>query len=115
MWLDHGSIQESFDFHFSSPDAMRFIPVKLGETHTAVLHTDPGNAFELSPSAGAKLTPEPHDIVDIAAHGNHLDLADLSDNFKVPRTRVPKGGPDLGCRLDSTPGVGAIQLSSPPV
>jgi hypothetical protein len=92
MWLDHDSIQESLDFHLAPPDAVGFIPMKFDKPHTTVLHPHAGNAFELSPSARAELPPEPQDIVNVAAYGNHFNITDLSDNFKVHR-RYPRVRP----------------------
>jgi hypothetical protein len=83
MWLDHGSIQESLDLHLSSADAVGFIPVDLGNSYATSLHTHVSNTFELSPSPRAKLTPESHDVVDVATDGNHLDVRYLPDDFKV--------------------------------
>ena len=65
---------------------MGLIPVKLGETHASVLYTHIGGAFQLSPSSRPELAPEPHDIVDIAAYGNHFNVADLPDDLKVHPT-----------------------------
>ena len=65
---------------------MSFIPVQFGKTHTARLQSHPGNIFELSPSAGTELPSEPHDVVTVSADGNHFDITDLSDHFKVRRT-----------------------------
>jgi hypothetical protein len=86
MWLYHGSIQESFDLHFLSADAMSFVPVEFSNTDVASLNAHLGDAFELSPSARSELVPEPHDVVDVAAHGNHLDIGYFSDYLKVHRT-----------------------------
>lgn len=66
---------------------MSFIPVEFGNACAATLHADSGNAFELSPSARPELAPEPHDVVDVAADGNHLDIGYLSDYLKVHRMR----------------------------
>jgi CTP:molybdopterin cytidylyltransferase MocA len=85
MWLFHGSIQESLDLHFLSAEAMGFVPVELGNSYAASLHTHSGNAFELSPSARPELASQPHDVVDVAADGNHLDISDLSDYLEVHR------------------------------
>ena len=71
---------------------MSFVPVEFGDAYAALLHTYAGHAFELPPSAGPELASEPHDVVDVATDGNHLDIRDLSDYLKVhpiyPRERL---------------------------
>jgi len=71
---------------------MSFIPMEFGNTDAASLHTHSGHAFELSPPVRPELASEPHDVVNVAADGNHLDISDLSDYFDVHRIFL-KGRP----------------------
>lgn len=45
--------------------------------------SDTGNAFELPPTAGAKLPVKPHDVPDPAAHRYRLNLFDFAQELKV--------------------------------
>ena len=64
---------------------MCLIPMKLGNAGAAMLEPHRGNAFQLPPSSRPELASQPHDIVDVAAYGDSLDISYLSDDLKVHR------------------------------
>jgi hypothetical protein len=109
MWLCHRSIQESLDFHLLAAEAVCFIPVQFSQTHVSVLQTHPGNALQLSPSSRSELPSQSHDIVDIAANGNHLDVAYLIDYFKIHETCL-ENGPDEYAMLQSASDASIVTL-----
>lgn len=62
---------------------MGFVPVEFVNAYAASRHTHAGSTFELSPSTRPELASEPHDVLDVAADGNQLDIRYLTDDLEV--------------------------------
>jgi len=72
-----------FNFHFLSADTVGFIPVYFGMAYSSALKANIGNAFEFTPTTGAVLFAESHDVSNPSANSNGLDILNTVDYFKI--------------------------------
>ena len=82
------SVQETLEFEFTPADACGFIPVKLSQSHGAVLQCYPRLALPFPPTAPTVFSAQPGSLPYRGALGDRLHLADVTENSEVHRLRV---------------------------
>jgi hypothetical protein len=67
-------IQNPFDFHLLSTNAVGFVPVNLCFTYPSAMQTNIGHTLEFAPTAKPILFANPHYILDSSSHSNGLNF-----------------------------------------
>ena len=80
---DIGSINKAFDLEIPAPDSVRFVPVYLGLSDSAVLQAHPSNPFALSPPSSAIALSQAGDFANGSTDCESFCTRKVSNNCKV--------------------------------